>query len=197
LFPGTRQELLAATFGQPERWWYMSELAVRLKKSPFSLQRELKQLVRSGILQQRREGKRIYFRAESRLLFFAELRSLIEKTTGVVPAVTEALRKLGGNVRIAFIYGSVAAGEEKALNDIDLCVIGSVGLSGLAPVLRRLEQRFRREINASTYTPREFASKLRSGDHFLSSILKRDKMFVIGDEHELERIAGEPASSTS
>jgi DNA-binding IclR family transcriptional regulator len=62
LFPKTRQRLLAATFGQPERWWYMSELAQELKTSPSSLQRELKQLVRSGILQQRPEGKRIYFR---------------------------------------------------------------------------------------------------------------------------------------
>jgi predicted nucleotidyltransferase len=84
-----------------------------------------------------------------------------------------------------------------ALSDIDLCVVGAVGLSRLAPILRRLEQRFRREINVSTYTPKEFASKLSSGDHFLSSIVKGKKLFVIGDENELERIAGEPASPAS
>lgn len=197
LFPKTRQQLLAATFGQPERWWYMSELASHLKTSPSSLQRELKGLVRSGILQQRREGKRVYFKAEPQLPFFAELRSLVEKTMGVAPAIADALGKFGGDVRMAFIYGSVASEQEKALSDVDLCVVGTGGLARLAPALRRLEQRFRREINASTYTPKEFASKLSSGNHFLSSILRREKLFIIGDERELERITGEPASPAS
>jgi predicted nucleotidyltransferase len=197
LFPKTRQHLLAAIFGQPERWWYMSELAQELKTSPSSLQRELKELVHSGILQRRQEGRRIYFKAEERLPFFAELKGLIEKTLGVVPAITDVLRRFGGDVRLAFIYGSVATQQEKALSDVDLCVVGAVGLSQLAPVLRRLERRFRREVNVSTYTPAEFAAKLNSGDHFLSSILKCEKLFVIGDADELERTAGEPASPAS
>jgi DNA-binding transcriptional ArsR family regulator len=103
LFPKTRQQLLAATFGQPERWWYMSELASHLKTSPSSLQRELKGLVQSGILQQRREGKRVYFKAEPQLPFFAELRSLIEKTVGVASVIADALRKFGGDVTLLLL----------------------------------------------------------------------------------------------
>src|SRR5580700_1359162 len=52
LFPQVRQGVLAATLGQPDKWWYLSELAGRLGTSPSSLQRELSSLVASGILEQ-------------------------------------------------------------------------------------------------------------------------------------------------
>jgi len=63
LFPKTRQAILAATFGEPRRWWYMRELARHLRLTPSSLQRELASLVRGGILVQKREGKHVYFQA--------------------------------------------------------------------------------------------------------------------------------------
>jgi len=68
LFPQVRQGVLAATLGQPDRWWYPSELADRLGTSPSSLQRELSSLVASGILVHRREGTRAYFKAETQSL---------------------------------------------------------------------------------------------------------------------------------
>src|SRR5258707_15836580 len=49
LFPRTRRDILASTYGQPERWFYLSELAEQLKTSPSSLQRELKSLVSSSV----------------------------------------------------------------------------------------------------------------------------------------------------
>ncbi len=58
LVPQVRQGVLAATLGQPEKWWYLSELAGRLGTSPSSLQRELSNLVASGIFVDRREGTR-------------------------------------------------------------------------------------------------------------------------------------------
>ena len=65
LFPQVRQGVLAATLGQPDKWWYLSELADRLGTSPSSLQRELSSLVASGMLVHRREGRRACFRAQT------------------------------------------------------------------------------------------------------------------------------------
>lgn len=56
LFPTLRGDVLAATFSQPEKWWYLSELAQFLGTSPSGLQRELKALVDGGILETRRDG---------------------------------------------------------------------------------------------------------------------------------------------
>jgi len=58
LFPTVRGEVLMATLPHPDKWWYLSELAEFVGTTPSSLQRELKALVRGGILETRREGTR-------------------------------------------------------------------------------------------------------------------------------------------
>jgi len=76
LFPKTRQSILAATFREPHRWWYMRELARHLQLTPSSLQRELASLVKGGILHQRREGKQLYFQAATEAPIFEDLQGL-------------------------------------------------------------------------------------------------------------------------
>jgi DNA-binding transcriptional ArsR family regulator len=87
LFPKTRQGLLAATLTQPEKWWFLSELADFLGTSPSSLQRELSALVGAGILEQRREGTRVYVKAQKRSPIYRELRGIVEKTAGIIPTI--------------------------------------------------------------------------------------------------------------
>ncbi len=65
LFPKIRRGILAVTYNQPERRWYLSEIAERLETTPSSLQRELKALSKNGILRTKREGNRLYFQAET------------------------------------------------------------------------------------------------------------------------------------
>jgi predicted nucleotidyltransferase len=192
-----RGEVLAATLNQPDKWWYLSELAQFLKTTPSSLQRELKALVDGGILQQRREGTRTYFKAETRSPLFPDLRGLIEKTVGVLPTLQEVLAPLQANMDCAFIYGSVARSEEHTLSDVDLMVVGSVGLADLTPALRKAETRLGREVNATSYSTREFRNKVAARDHFLSEVLTGPKQFVKGDQRELDEIVGKPRRSAA
>jgi predicted nucleotidyltransferase len=197
LFPTMRGDVLAATLNQPDKWWYLSELAQFLKTTPSSLQRELKALVDGGILQQRREGTRTYFKAETRSALFPELRGLFEKMVGVLPTLKETLAPLLAGMDCAFIYGSVARRDEHALSDIDLMVIGSVGLAELTPALRKAESRLGREINATSYSTLEFRNKVAAKDHFLSEVLKGAKQFVKGAERDLDEIVGKPRRSAA
>src|SRR5881396_3769245 len=111
-----RGDVLAATLSQPDKWWYLSELAQFLKTTPSSLQRELKALVDGGILEQRREGTRTYFKAETRSPLFPDLRGLVEKTVGLLPTLQQALKPFAGRIDCAFVYGSVARRREHALS---------------------------------------------------------------------------------
>jgi predicted nucleotidyltransferase len=188
LFPKTRQGLLAATLIQPEKWWFLSELADFLGTTPSSLQRELSALVGTGILEQRREGTRVYFRAQKRSPIYRELRGIVEKTAGIIPTIRSILEPFGRKILSAFIYGSVARAQEHANSDIDLMVIGQVGLSELTPALRKAERALGRDLNATTYSADEFHSKIEKHDHFLTAVLKRPKQFVKGSERELEAI---------
>jgi predicted nucleotidyltransferase len=189
LFSKTQQGVLSATCGQPDRWWYMSELAAHLATTPSSLQRELRALVTSGILRRRRDGKRVYYQAETSLPFFPELRGIMEKACGVVEALRQALGRFGHRIRVAFIHGSVAEAREHALSDVDLVVIGSVGLADLAPTLRRIEKQMRRELNAVTYTLAEWRAKAAARDHFVAAVVKNPKTFLKGTADELEKHA--------
>ncbi|PYV37406.1 MAG: hypothetical protein DMG06_28190 [Acidobacteria bacterium] len=81
LFPGVRRGVLTATLTRPEKWWYLSELANFLHIRPSSPQRELAALVQSGILEQRRDGRRTYFKAETRSPIFRDLHAAANETS--------------------------------------------------------------------------------------------------------------------
>lgn len=191
LFPGVRQGVLAATLTQPEKWWYVSELAEFLHTRPSSLQRELTSLKQSGILQQRKDGRRTYFKAEARSPIFRELKSIFEKTVGLLPCLKAALQPFASKIVCSFVYGSVARREEHAASDVDLMVIGTVGVSDLAPYLRNAEERLGREVNVTNYSVDEFRKKLAGGDHFLTTVLKGRRQFVKGEQHDLDAVAGQ------
>ena len=188
LFPGIRQGVLAATLTQPDKWWYLSELAQYLHTSPSSLQRELRALVASGILQKRREGTRTYFKAEARSPMFPELRNLFEKTAGLIPNLQRLLAPFKDRIACAFVYGSIARRTEAALSDVDLMVIGSVGLAELSPALRKAESRLGRDVNVTAYSVSEFREKVAAKGHFLATVLRGPKQFVKGSQHDLEKI---------
>ena len=190
LFPEVRAKVLAAVFGQPDREWYLTELARTLKMQPSSLQRELEALSKAGILEQRRDGRRVYVKPDKNSPVFADLRGLLEKTAGVIPVLRSELEILGESIRLAFVYGSVARSEETSVSDIDLMVVGKAGLSDLIPALRNSERILGRPVNPSVYSSEEFQERVRSENHFLTTVLKGAKQFVKGGEDELERIAG-------
>lgn len=185
----TTQGLLAATVLQPERSWYLSDLAKHLRRRPSSLQQPLAALVSAGVLSRRKEGNRVYYRADADCPFLPELQGLIAKTVGLVDVLRKALQPLGAKLRVAFIHGSVAQCRERSASDVDLIVIGSAGLSELSPGLEAAEERLGRPVNASVFSPREFAAKLAAGDHFLRSVLDNEKLFIVGAPHDLEEAA--------
>jgi DNA-binding transcriptional ArsR family regulator len=192
LFPRIRQALLAATLLHPERWWYLSDLAKHLGVRPSSLQRELAALVNAGILSRRQDGNRVYFQPNSDCPFLPELQGLLVKTAGVVDTLREVLSRFATRLDWAFIYGSVARAEELASSDVDLMIVGQVGLADLTPALRRAERRLGRAVNPTLYTREEFATKLQAGHHFLQAVLDGEKLFILGDPHELAAVTHSP-----
>lgn len=189
LFPTVRAGVLSAALLQPEHWWFLSEMAEYLHVPPSSLQRELESLVRAGLLQRRLDGRRTYVKANSDSPVFPELRALINKTAGIVPALRDELRKFGDQIKLALLYGSVARGSEHAGSDVDLIFVGTLQQIDLLPSLKKLETRFRREVNVTLFSPEEFRRKRAIKDHFLSTVLKGKTIPLKGTLEELEETA--------
>ena len=190
LLPKTRQGILAALLGQPEKTWYVSELARRMGVPSSSLQRELQDLTTVGILKNHRQGRMAYYQANTDSPVFAELRGLILKTAGLVDVLAEALKPLVAKLRLVFVYGSIASGNEKSDSDIDLMVVGKLAPAELALPLRRARELLGRDINPTVYTPAEFDKKRNSKDTFLSQVLAKPRLLVIESQNDLGKASG-------
>ncbi|MEW6252063.1 MAG: nucleotidyltransferase domain-containing protein [Planctomycetota bacterium] len=187
LFPATRRAILATLLLQPGREWYFRDLAKHLRLRPSSLTRELKNLTEAGVLRRRQDGNRVYYQADPACPFLPELRGLMLKTAGLVDVLRDALRPARDQIVCAFVYGSVARGEEVAESDIDLMIIGHTTRFALAKPIQQAALRLARPVNPTLYKPEELAKKAASDEHFVRAVLEKEKLFVIGDAHDLER----------
>jgi DNA-binding transcriptional ArsR family regulator len=189
LLPKTRQGILAATFVQPAKSWYVSELARRLGVPSSSLQRELQDLTGAGILKSHRQGRMVYYQANADSPLFPDLRGLLLKTAGLVDILADAMKPLRTKIPLAFVYGSIASGQERSDSDIDLMVVGDISPVDLAVPLRSAREMLGREINPTVYSSAEFAKKRMAKDHFLTEVLTKPRLLVLGNEHELDKAA--------
>lgn len=190
LFLKTRQAILEACLLHPEKWWYLSSLSRHVKLSPSSLQLELASLAGAGLLESRRDGNRIYYRANSECPILSELQILFVKTRGVADVLRHALKGFVSNIDVAFIYGSIARGEELATSDVDLMIVGNLKLADLASVLPRAEKALGREVNPTIYSLKEFREKIKKSDGFLKTVIAGKKIFLKGSSGEIKEIFG-------
>jgi hypothetical protein len=188
LIPRTRQLVLTTLFADLHRSWYRSDLAKHLGLQPSSLQRELDGLVRAGVLSRRVDGNRSYFQADPACPFLHELRGLINKTSGLVFQLGRVLEPFRTKVAVAFVFGSAARGEERPESDVDLMVLGTLGLKELVPGLREVEGRLNRPVNVHTYSPVELIENVRKNNRFITDVLTHEKLFVIGSAHQLDAL---------
>jgi len=66
-------------------------------------------------------------------------------------------------------------------------IIGDVKFSMITVILNPIQEKIRREINPIVYPPEEFRQKSIENHHFINSIMEKEKIFLIGDENELEK----------
>lgn len=189
LFSKNRCAILALLFGHPDQAFYLRQIARTCGSGIGAIQRELKQLTEAGIIQRMARDKQVYFQANADCPVFEELKSLIIKTAGVADVLRFSLAPLSARITAAFIYGSVARTRQKRESDVDLVIIGQVNFAEVVKALAGAEEILGREVNPVVYSAEEFRAKISAGHHFLNSVVKKEKIFLIGDESDLSRLA--------
>jgi uncharacterized protein len=196
LFGKGRRELLALLFGQPEQRYYLRELARITGASAGTTQRELRALVRVGLVSAERRGNQLYFQAHRASPLFTSLRALLEQTVGVADLLRGALAPLAERLEYAGIFGSLARGAHGPSSDVDLLVVGDVEFSEVSDALAEVEKRLDRPVNPTVYTREEFGDRLKERRQFMASVLRGPLIPLIGelrpDARRLapERVAG-------
>lgn len=184
-FGAYRRQVLGLLLLHPEESFHLREIARITNTQPGTLRRELAQLAEAGVLSRERVGNLIRYRADPECPVYEELRGILKKTAGVVDLLREALAPLGERITAAFVYGSVASGGERRASDVDVLVVGSVTFEEVVQALFPCQERLRREINPNVYRPDDFRKKRRAKDAFLSRVLERPRLFILGREDDL------------
>jgi len=198
LISTVRRKVLGAMLLHPRKTWYLSQLARELGAAPSHVHRELGVLVEAGILTRRVEGRQTYFTANVGCPFLPELTDLLRKLAGAPAVLVKSLRSLRSRIHCAFIYGSLARGDEDANSDVDLMLIGDVSIADLLPGLKRAERTLGRSVNPTIYPAKELAKKFKQGHHFIRSVVQDPaKIFIIGSARDLEAAENGEADQNS
>jgi predicted nucleotidyltransferase len=179
--------ILEIFFNDPGKSYYLRELARMVGKQPGVFQKDINKLVESGILTDEYRGNNRFFKLNKDHPLYNELKSIFLKTVGAVGKLREILKNVK-NINFAFIYGSFAKEKEDSLSDIDLMIIGSPDEDVLLEKISALERKLKREINYSIFSLEDFKKGLRKKDVFLEEIISSPKIFLTGNQNDLERI---------
>jgi DNA-binding transcriptional ArsR family regulator len=163
---------------------HVREIERRSGLNDSTLRQELRKLVRLDLVQSRRDSNRVYYRAKTENPLYPEIRNLVLKTSGLADALKSAL--VDKRIRVAFVFGPIARGEEKAGSDVDLMVIGQLGLRDLSRLLSGIQEKIGREVNPHVLREEEFRKRVQAKELFISRVMESPKIFIIGSHHEVE-----------
>lgn len=161
----------------------MREIERRSGYSIGAVRQELSKLFKLDLISKRKDGNRVYFSANVAHPLYTDICSIVTKTIGLADVLRDRLRD--DSISVAFLFGSFAASSEHASSDVDLMVIGELGLRRVSELLSGIEDMIGREINPIVMTASEFAKKLKAKNHFVTRVIRGPKLFIRGDEDDI------------
>ena len=189
LFSKTQRQVLSLLFGNPDKSFYANEIVRYAGVGIGSVQRELEKFSNVGLLTIEKKGNQKHYTANRKSPIFEELRGVVQKTFGLADVIRKALDELKGRVELAFIYGSVAKGTDKANSDVDVMVVSDqLSYSEILTSVVPVEANIGRPVNPTIYTTKEFKDKILSDNSFVTRVVTQQKIYLIGSEDDIPTI---------
>ena len=185
----TRAEVFTLLFGLNLDELHIREISRRSALSEASVRQELKKLKGIGLVRSRRSGNRLYYSATKEHPLYMDIHRIVLKTSGLIDVLREALA--GPGIDAAFIFGSIASGMETGSSDVDLLVLGDLGMRDLSGRLSGISEKVGREINPHVMTAKEYFRRRETNDHFAVNVIGGPRWFIVGSEDELDEVGGE------
>jgi DNA-binding transcriptional ArsR family regulator len=189
LFPEYRRRVLGLLLLRPDEALHGREIARRTGLPAGTITRELSKLAEVGLLKREKRGNQQIYSADTGSPIFSELAGILRKTSGLSDVLVQALSPVAHQLRVAFIFGSVAQGRETAGSDVDVMLIGELSFREAVERLHPTQAVLGREVNPKVFATEEFKAKV-PGEAFLADVLAKPKVFLIGNVHDLEELAG-------
>lgn len=185
LFTKVQQRVLAVLFGNPGRSFYANEIIALAGSGTGAVQRELAHLEVAGLVTVTHVGNQKHYQANANTPVFEELRSLVLKTSGLADILRAALAPSANKITTAFVYGSIAKGEDTVKSDIDLMVISdTLSYPDLYASLEEATRRLGRTVNPTVYKPQDLDKRFKEGNAFIQRVLGQPKIWIMGEKLE-------------
>ena len=183
-----RAEIFRLLFSGSEGELHIREIQRRSGLNDSTIRQELKKLADLGLVSGRKDSNRIYYSANKNNPLYQDIKNLVIKTSGLADVFKNALQD--ERIEISFIFGSIPKGEMNSGSDVDLMVIGDIGLRGISSLLSGIPEKTGRDVNPYVLKRTEFQKRLQNKEHFLTSVLQSPKIFITGNEHDLSAMGG-------
>lgn len=186
LFPEYRQRVLGLLLLNPTNFYHVREIARLTHTTPGTLHKELTKLAMAKVLIRKSHGNLVSYQANTDFPIFNELASILRKTSGMNKTLTTALLPVKNKIETALIFGSIASGKETSYSDIDILIIGNIGFIDVVKALYPAQTTLNREVNPKVYSKIEWKKLVTSKNSFATEIIKKPKIFLIGDKNDLK-----------
>ncbi|RLB80334.1 MAG: ArsR family transcriptional regulator [Deltaproteobacteria bacterium] len=153
----TRIRLLIRFFFNPETKSYLRELAKEFNISTNSVREELNQLTRTKLLKSEKDGRQVYYSAETSHPLFPELKSMVSKVMGIDQVIDGIVNRLG-DIEEAYLIDDYAEGKDTGI--IDLLLVGDVDQYHLNDLIRKTERYIKRKIRSLVLSRDEYKNLL-------------------------------------
>jgi predicted nucleotidyltransferase len=176
----TKRSLLKLFLTNPNRAFYVREIAGLTNEPVSGVRRELEYLSKAGFLKSFDRGNLKYYSVIKEFPFYSEMKKIIYGTVALGDYLNIKIAEAGG-IELAFIYGSVARDEETDNSDIDLFVVGDIAEDELHRVVLTIESETGRQLNYTLMDKKEFNNRRGKGEPFIKRILAEPKIVLKGN----------------
>lgn len=190
LFGEYRRRALGLLLLRPDESFHVREIARLTNTAPGTLHKELARLAKVGILERKARGNQLLYRANRSCPIYTELSGIFRKTSGLADVIIQALIPYSDQIEVAFVYGSVARGQEVSSSDVDIILIGPISFSSAVKLLYPIQKDLGREINPKVFSKKEWRVHAHDNNPFLVDVMSNPKIFLIGNEHDLGKLTG-------
>ncbi len=190
-----RAEILKLLFTPEQKRIHLRALSRAASLSAPVLKRELQKLSDLSIILAKKDGNRVYFRANYGHYLYSVLCQLVQKTGGSETLLRNCFSDCPA--KYVFMFGSFASGEAHASSDIDLFVIGDCGLREVTRRIHLVAEEISHEINPYVISEQEFLKRKNNHDHFILEVMESPKTFLKGTADEFAAMGNKWLAETS
>ena len=161
-------------FFNPKTRSYLRELAKEFNVSSNAVREELNQLTSTNLLKSEKNGRLVYYTANTEHTLFPELKSMVGKVMGIDKVIEGIVNRLGDLER-AYLIDDYAEGKDTGI--IDILLVGNIDPYHLNDLSRKTEGYIQRKIRSLVLSRDEFDSfrvKIGQQPHILIWEAKND-----------------------